>query len=209
MQRLQQQARQPPTSRLTVQYFSDESSNDSSGDYESDPYKNIQKKNDAFSEYSTHSYSNKVFENGQRRLSYMSGISAFDPARTGPGPKFIDGLDPRQTMISNADSDMSYMTDARLTQMSDARLTRMSGISGISDMYDGDHRPSTLSRPSVTTGGGGRKRMGRRFTTGDAHENHNNWKAHFRNYRSKRNSKVQFDDKISEYTEPDSNVSHL
>ena len=182
-------------------------------------YKNIQRKNDAFSEYSTHSHALKPpthFENGQRKLSYMSGISAFDHAGhgqgfTGPGPQFIDGLDPRQTMISNADSDMSYMTDARLTQMS--RMSGISGISGVSGMSDeNDQRQSVISRPSVGPPGG-RRRINRRYSHSDAHENHNNWKSYFRNYRTKRNSKVKFegyDDKISEYTEPDSeNVSHL
>ena len=218
MQRLQQQARQPPTrGRLTVQYFSDASADDSSDEYDQSEsiYKNIQRKNDAFSEYSTHSPAkNAHFENGQRKLSYMSGISAFDhvglgQGYSGPGPQFIDGLDPRQTMISNADSDMTYMTDARITQMS--RLSGISGISGISDEHD--QRQSIISRPSVGPPGAGRRRINRRFSSSDAHENHNNWKSYFRNYRTKRNSKVKFegyDDKISEYTEPDSeNVSHL
>lgn len=219
MQRLQQQARQPPThSRLTVQYFSDGSADDSSDEYDQSEsvYKNIQRKNDAFSEYSSRSHALKPpthFENGQRKLSYMSGISAFDHGQgfTGPGPQFIDGLDPRQTMISNADSDMSYMTDARLTQMS--RMSGISGISGLSGMSDEhDQRQSIISRPSVGPPGG-RRRISRRYSHSDAHENHNNWKTYFRNYRTKRNSKVKFegyDDKISEYTEPDSeNVSHL
>ena len=89
MQRLQQQARQPPThSRLTMQYFSDASLEDSSDEYDPSEsvYKNIQRKNDAFSEYSTHSHkAPQHFENGQRKLSYMSGILAFDHAGLGPG----------------------------------------------------------------------------------------------------------------------------
>ena len=46
-------------------------------------YKNIQRKNDSFSEYSTHSHAFKPptqFENGLHKLSFMPGISALDHA---------------------------------------------------------------------------------------------------------------------------------